>query len=397
MRFDTPPYYLYWFVVVASAIPYWALCLSYRRIREQRIDETAARLKKGDTARAYAETYGKESVTAALEQWSHWTTYVSPVLLVSFIVAGFTVSALSIAGLPLPGLSDVLIRKLSTTSLATLAGAFGAYLFSLDSLVRRHAVADLSPATLDAAWVRISIAAGVGAVLNGAGAPAPLGIPAAFAVGTLPLSEIWALVREKTSVKYKPGAAWESDLYLLQGLTRPVCDRLLEEDIDSIQRLAAVDPVRLLCRTNIEWNVILDLIDQALLVNFVGDKITALRPIGIRGSIEMADLAERSPDEENTAEEIEQGKRMLEVVGKALGTNADAAFNIAYALSNDALVQFTWEQWDSAFGFAEKRTAKKRAREKAGPVAPKVPPDAHPVRPPGDNLKPAVNKPAGKK
>jgi hypothetical protein len=349
MRLTTPAYWPYWLLVVASGLPYLILALSYKRILNQRIEETVARLTK-DTREAYAKAYGNPDIKDALKQWYHWTTFVAPLLL-AFVVAGaLTAVALAVAGLPLPGLPGPLVTKMASTPLAVLAGALGAFLFGLDDVVRRHAIADLSPAALHAAWLRIAIASGVGAVFNGMHTPEALAIPLAFAVGTLPLSEIWVLVREKANVKYNPGKAWEPDLHLLQGLTRSARDRLIEEDIDSVQRLADIDPIRLLCRTNLEWNVILDMLDQALLVDFVGEKITALRVLGVRGAIEMSDYAERSIENGNTKAEVAHGERMLAEIGAALGTSRDAAFNISYALSNDALVQFVWAQWESVFG-----------------------------------------------
>lgn len=348
MAFDTPAYLLYWLLILAPALPYAVLNLSYRRILSRKIDEAAARLTE-DTKKAYAKAYGDPSVRQSLQQFYHWRTYVAPLALTSIIASVFTAVALAIVGLPLPGLPETLVTKMATTPVAVIGGAFGAYLFGLDDLVRRHATADLSSSALHTTWVRVSISAGIGAILHGMSTPQAVAVPVAFAVGTLPLSSIWAFIRERANLRTDEGRFWEPDLYRLQGLTKPARDRLVQEEIDSVQRLACSDPVRLLFRTNIEWNVILDLIDQALLVNFVGDKIVALRELGIRGAIEMADLYERSPELDNTADEVAHAPVMLALVGTALGSNADAARNLAYVLSNDALVQFVWEHYDSVY------------------------------------------------
>ena len=348
MAFDTPGYFLYWLLVFAPALPYVVLNLSYRRILSRKIDEAAARLTE-DTKKAYAKAYGDPSVRKSLENFYHWKTYVAPLALTSVIASAFTAVALAVAGLPLPGLPEDLVKKMAAAPIAVLAGALGAYLFGLDDLVRRHASADLSSSALHTTWVRVAMSSGVGAVLHGMSTPLAVAVPLAFGVGTLPIASIWAFVREKAKLQADEGKFWEPDLYRIQGLTKAARDRLIQEEIDSVQRLGCSDPVRLLFRTNIEWNVILDLIDQALLINFVGDKIVALRELGIRGAIEMADLYERSPDNENTQEEIDHAPVMLALVGHALGFNADAARNLGYVLSNDALVQFVWEHYDSVY------------------------------------------------
>jgi hypothetical protein len=175
-----------------------------------------------------------------------------------------------------------------------------------------------------------------------------------FAVGTLPLSAIWSFVRQRANLQIDEGKHWESDLYLVQGLTTSARDRLIAEDIDSVQRLAFADPIRLLFRTNIEWNVLLDAVDQALLIDYAGEKITKVRDIGIRGAIEMAELTERDKDD-NTKWEIGHASRMLDLVGSALGHDHDAAYNLSYQLANDPVVLFVWENYDANYSKVRKQ------------------------------------------
>jgi hypothetical protein len=53
----------------------------------------------------------------------------------------------------------------------------------------------------------------------------------------------------------------------LQELTRRVRDRLYDDDIGSVQSLPFADLVRPLRHANIEWNRILDVVEQAMLVS----------------------------------------------------------------------------------------------------------------------------------
>jgi hypothetical protein len=199
--------------------------------------------------------------------------------------------------------------------------------------------------------VRIALAAGFGAVLAGMGTPNAAGIPVAFALASFPLTEMmWSFIRRRFQVDAENGRAWEPDLHLIEGLTISAKNRLLAEEIDSCQRLAFTDPVRLLFRTNIEWNVILDSVDQAMLANYVGDKIGGLRALGIRGAIELAELTSRKQENGDTPTEIGNAQRMLGLVGTVLGQGRDAAYNLSFVLNNDPQVDFIWKNWGTVFG-----------------------------------------------
>lgn len=341
------PSALYWLLVIAPALPYVVLNISYRRILKQKITEAAARLTP-KTAKAYAKAYGDPDVTKTLQRFYHWSTYIAPLVLTSVIAATFATIALAKAQLPLALLSDPVMAAMRNASLAMLAGALGAYLFGLDDLVRRHATADLSSSALHTTWVRIAMSAGVGAMLPVTKMPDPVALPLAFAVGTLPLSSIWTFVRQRFGLTIDEGKVWEADLHLIEGMTKATRDRLIAEDIDNVQRLAYADPVRLLFRTNIEWNVILDFIDQALLISYVREKIVLLRGLGIRGAIEVAELYDRNEDDNEKAE-IAHAKRMLARVGKIMGNTEDDAINLAYQMSNDPLVDFVWWHYDAVY------------------------------------------------
>jgi hypothetical protein len=339
--------WLYWALVLAPALPYVVLNLSYRRIVRRKIVEATGRLTQ-KTKKAYATAFGDPDVQTSLGKFYHWTTYVAPLVLTSSVAAAFTSVALAKAGVSLPGLPADVVRLMATTYSCVIAGTLGAYLFGLDDLVRRHASADLSSSALHTTWVRIAMTAGIGAVIGSTGLTAAVSIPLAFAVGTLPISAMWAFVRQKANLQIDEGRYWESDLYLIQGLTKSARDRLIAEDIDSVERLAFADPIRLLFRTNIEWNVLLDVVDQALLVNYVGAKIAALRDLGIRGSIEMAELIERDRSE-NSVWEIEHAKRMLSAIGAVLGHDEDAAYNLSYQLAWDPVVLFIFENYGASY------------------------------------------------
>jgi hypothetical protein len=103
--------------------------------------------------------------------------------------------------------------------------------------------------------------------------------------------------------------------------------------------------VRLLFRTNIEWNVVLDWVDQAMLINFVGSRIEELRrSAGIRGAIELASVYHQF--ERGNASEKKFALEVLTVVGNAVGGTAIAT-HMGYQLYYDPLVNFVWTHWES--------------------------------------------------
>ena len=349
---------LYWLLIITPALPYVALNLSYRRIIDRKIAEVESRLTR-DIRALYAGAYGDPDIRRSLQKFYHWTTYLAPVALTSLVAAGFATLALAAAGLPLPFVPHDLAIVMARISPIVLAGAGGAYLWGVTDCVQRHATADLSSNSLHLTWVRIAAAAAVGAVLAASGVPNALGVLLAFSVGSLSLADLWAWVRKRAKLDIERGRSWPPDLDLVQGLTQSARDRLVDEDIDSIQRLAFADPVRLLFRTNIEWNVILDVVDQAMLINHVGGRITDLRQMGIRGAIEVAELAYRLESPESTASEKGHAQRMIGRIGASLGQNRDVAWNLAYLLNNEPQVDFIWKNWATPFG-ADSAPATKR-------------------------------------
>jgi hypothetical protein len=178
------------------------------------------------------------------------------------------------------------------------------------------------------------------------------------------ITDIKEWLTSRSDLKVQRAAVHQPDLELVQGLTRRIRDRLYDEDIDSVQSLAFTDPVRLLFRTNIEWNVILDLVDQAMLINVVGSKIDVLRPMSVRGAIEIASLYEQAVAPEAAEAEVkdvddtEDGPDypsdtknavvLLEKIGEALGHGTPSARNIGYQMYYDPLVEFVWTHWNAA-------------------------------------------------
>ncbi len=114
MRFTTPAYALYWLLILAPAVPYILLALSYRRFLRRKIEEASTRLSDS-LKKAYAEAYGDPSVEKSQQDFYHWRTYVLPLVLASAIVVWFSAVALAVGGMPLAGLPDAVVKKMAST------------------------------------------------------------------------------------------------------------------------------------------------------------------------------------------------------------------------------------------------------------------------------------------
>jgi hypothetical protein len=121
-----------------------------------------------------------------------------------------------------------------------------------------------------------------------------------------------------------------------------------EGGIDSTQTLAYCDPVKLFLKTNIEWIVIIDLIDQSLLFNYIDTKLAALRPLGIRGSIETAIIWERF---RIGGDETTGAAKLMTAIGTALGVpNAETGVNnLIRTIWEDDQVQLIWKLFGGSF------------------------------------------------
>jgi hypothetical protein len=86
------------------------------------------------------------------------------------------------------------------------------------------------------------------------------------------------------------GPTEKSDLLGLDGIDKPLVERLAIEDITSIVQLAYCDPIQLTMRTNLSFNAVVDLVSQALAWVYLGEKLTAIRPLGCRGAYEVRQL-----------------------------------------------------------------------------------------------------------
>ena len=179
---------------------------------------------------------------------------------------------------------------------------------------------------------------------------------AAFAVGVFPLGDLWAWLRTRVDIAPRQDPVGGSTLRLIQGLeTEDSRERLADEGISSVQHLAYADPVGLLFRTNLEWNVILDLIDQAILVLYLGDRVERLRPLASRCAVEFATIDNRLHSDD--PKEVALAETLVKSVAARLDLPEEAVRNLAFQLNNDPVVEFIWDHWSATIGTTHGETA----------------------------------------
>jgi len=154
----------------------------------------------------------------------------------------------------------------------------GAYFFSLQMLVRRFVRRDLGPNAYNAVSLRIILATlGVWVISQALGDAARTRefLVVAFAVGAFP-DIAWQFVG--STFKKFPGVNWALPslktgipLSAIDGLTIWHEARLEEEDIENVPNLATADIVDLFLNTKFPPHRIIDWIDQAILLTYLGD------------------------------------------------------------------------------------------------------------------------------
>lgn len=339
-----------WFLALLPGLVYPAICYAYRRILTYKLSEIHDILTRANAADLYEKGYGGQAIQKLFELNYHWRAYILPVLINVLITTAAMLVTVARAGIPM-GLPDNLQAMLVKVPSAVIAGIGGAFAWGLYDVLRRYRVIDLTHTALHFIWLRLLTSAVLGSLVSYTVAQ-PLDLLAAFGLGAFPLKTLQDFVKEGARKRF--GIAGESlpsaepNLDKIQGLTAQTIDRLSEEGIDSTQHLAHADPMKLLLKTNFEWKVILDIIDQSILFNYLGEKMNALRPLGIRGAIELAEIGD-GLSAVAKREVKEHSEKMLPLIaGKLNGKDTTGVRNLIGTLIEDPHVDFIWTLWGEA-------------------------------------------------
>ena len=193
----------------------------------------------------------------------------------------------ALSGTPIPTGSLILPGE-------ALAAVAGAYTFVIAALVRSAMNYELPPLMLANAALRLLVAAPVGyAVAAFDGTKSEF---IAFAIGAFPIDQVQTIFGRLTSKYFNtsdndPVTADSTDKTMaLDGVDQPMAENLAAGEITTAVQLAYCDPVQLSLRTNIDFDVILDLQSEALAYIYLGGQLDMIRPLGLRGAVEISNL-----------------------------------------------------------------------------------------------------------
>jgi hypothetical protein len=368
---------IYWLAAAAPALPFLVLYMAYRRtLLGKRFTVQQVMVRKG-VLTSYLNVFGRtdasaekkdvepnEVVDALFNLYYHWASYGFGLVLNIVITTAITVCMFIRAGINM-GLAPGLESLGQGMSPAVAFGFAGAYLWNLYDLVKRYQVVDMTPASFQFCWLRLLTATIVGPLASLAAAEG-IKNAVAFGFGMLPLQAIFqyfadfATKRLNIGVSQKPVAG--PTLHYLQGMTADIIDRMSDEGIDSTATLAYADPMKLFLKTDIEWVVIIDIIDQALLFNYVGEKLESLRPTGIRGSIELAVIYERLVNGDKA--DVTQATELTRLLAQRIGMSMAEMRNLIQTVWEDGQVELLWELFGESFSDEEMDTQKATVEEK---------------------------------
>ncbi len=339
---------LFWLACLAAGAVHPLIILSYFHLLNRRKDSIETlydQVRKQKSGDAEGRSLGHVLREVSNKETDGWG-YVIPCVICSLLsIAGAAVMT-QLSGvtdpLGLPSSFGDFLEKVNHTAVLGFAGAF---LASVYSIVDRFRSLTLSPFLVHLAWFRLLFGAVLGAVINDY-VSAGLASAGALAIGFLPIREVLESLRDvarRALGSDKSHAIPEETSWnLIQGATPDIVERLDEADVTSIAALASQNPMALMKRTNIQWRALLDLMDQAILVTYVSDKIAPLRTIGIRGAIEAGILYQRTviaPADPHAAGTLQ---KVADILDEGVLSTAQ---NLVRNLAEDAQVRLLWDLW----------------------------------------------------
>lgn len=340
--------FLLWAIALAPGVPYVLLYIGHRKNLLNKREMLSNLMSQKGVFSAYQARFGKASdkpektVSELFDLYYRASTYWTAVALnLAVVTIGMAIGMIRVGvslGLPAE------IQALAKSAPLTLTMGFaGAYLLSLYDTLRRCRTSDLSAYSLHFTWVHMILASILAPLVCQAFTPA-VGAPVAFGLGLLPIKDTVDFARESAKKKLEMSTTTQASkgpaLGLVQGLNKDVIDRLEEEGITSTVELAYYDPIKLFLKTNFQWAWVIDVMDQGILINYIGETIEVLRPVGIRGAIEMTVLGEATRAGATLPERI---SNVVAIVANRLKMTQNEAQNLGDNLYEDGQVDLLWE------------------------------------------------------
>jgi hypothetical protein len=233
---------------------------------------------------------------------------------------------------------------------AGIAALAGAYLWVANDIISRVRRLDISPSDVMWMTLRLAIAIPMGYAFASIASDSA-GPFVAFALGAFPLSAISSMLRRSANkylgLQATPEEA-SDDIIELQGVNRTIVERLYNEDITTVTQIAYCDPVQLTMRSNLTFNFITDCMNQALAWMYFEDLMDKLRPLGMRGAVEIRQLLAAFDSLGTTADEQHEhavAVASLPKIATAVGIDADVLRGTFRQIAEDPYAIFLEQVW----------------------------------------------------
>jgi hypothetical protein len=182
----------------------------------------------------------------------------------------------------------------------------------------------------------------------------------AFGVGLFPVEKAWKAITDKTAQAVGAGGSEGeagAGLASIQGLEEPRNrQRLVAVDISTVQALATADPFWVYLQTTFPLRTIVDMMDKAILYQYIGDSVKGLRTHGINGVIELVALvplanqkaAYGKMDGTSAANSFFDScdiEKLIGDLGKTLKLEPEELKVFIYNLHYDPMVKLLYDIW----------------------------------------------------
>lgn len=244
--------------------------------------------------------------------------------------------------------SPVLFSDKFLSAIRPVMMAFvGVYLFNLGSTIRRLYLSDLTEHVFWSAANRLLLTIGLAVLIATA-----FGLNDSsdedfsryyyflfFAIGFIANEYLqWAVDHAVRLLKIRQSQTPDLPLRTVQGINIWKEYRLQEEGIENVQNLATADVIALAFKTHFSLRTLVDWIDQAILIDRLGDKARELRGEGlIAGAIDFAWQSPKNSGSDASAN----------LIGAKLKVDPHFVGQLMNNLFEDAHVRTLWELWET--------------------------------------------------
>jgi hypothetical protein len=294
----------------------------------------------GDAKQQLRKYYGEQY------DWKHFLTPL--ILAIALSGCLFAWVALTISDWLAAGQwRDFSPWRLPTLGVIAIAGA---YMYCLTDQFTHWSSWDLAPSDLYWLSFRMVVAVPVAYALFSA-VKNEIAAPLAFLIGVFPTNTLLTMLRRLATDRFgladvpKSGS---TELQKLSGIDLRISEMLAEEGLSTIAQLAYADPVKLSIRTSLQYSLLVDCISQAIFYLYVGDNISKLVPVGLRGAYEVRDLC-LDLNRTDAPEKAERAEKILLEVASLTAFPAVGVRNILRMVAYDAYTKFLYESFANVF------------------------------------------------